>query len=405
MRLLKWVSLGLGAIVALAVLGVLVIVWFVDPNSFKSNIEDAVREATGRDFRLEGDIDLGFYPWLALRTGKGSFDNPPGFGERPMVTWQQAQVGARLLPLLRGKLVADRVVLAGLDVALVRRADGTANWQGLGGQRPDRAVSEPMELRIDGVRIKDSRVAFVDQAAGRRIEVSALNLTTDGIARGEPLTDTEVSGVLHMPGFAPAGVPFRVQVPEVVAPADFSALEVEEFDLGFGVFEAQGGIKGTLAGQKSQLGGQIETNVFDPRTLLASVGIAAPKTTDANALGKLQVSTTWKYDAGAMLIDPITISVDDTRLTGHFRRGAGPEAIGEFLLRGDRLAIARYVPPPDPDSEPFVLPTAMLKALKLKGALELEEASFGDTSMKGVVLRLVMDEQGLRNDGPSGRAP
>ena len=97
-RLLKWVSLGLGALVALVVLGVLVIVWLVDPNSFKSNIEAAVRDATGREFTLVGDIDLGFFPWLALRTGEGRFGNAPGFGPEPMVTWKSAQLGVKLIP-------------------------------------------------------------------------------------------------------------------------------------------------------------------------------------------------------------------------------------------------------------------------------------------------------------------
>jgi AsmA protein len=105
-RLIKWVSLGLGALVALVVLGVLVIVWLVDPNSFKSNIEAAVRDNTGREFTLVGDIDLGFFPWLALRTGEGSFGNAPGFAPEPMVTWKSAQLGVKLIPLARRQ--ADR---------------------------------------------------------------------------------------------------------------------------------------------------------------------------------------------------------------------------------------------------------------------------------------------------------
>ena len=54
MRVFKWVSIGLGAILALAVIGVLMVVWFVDPNRFKPRIETAVREATGREFTLAG---------------------------------------------------------------------------------------------------------------------------------------------------------------------------------------------------------------------------------------------------------------------------------------------------------------------------------------------------------------
>jgi AsmA protein len=395
-RLLKWVSLGLGTIVALAVIGVLVIVWFVDPNSFKSNIESAVRDATGRELTLVGDIELGFFPWLALRTGEGRFANPPGFGSDPMVTWKRAQLGARLMPLLRGKLVADRVVLHGADLRLVRLANGSANWQGMGGGKPPDPAAPPMELNIDGVRIEDSRVSFVDQTASRRVEITSLNLTTDEIAPGEPLTDTEVSGVLHMDGFVAAGVPFRVEVPSASAPRDFAAVQVEEFAFAFGDLTAKGRVAGTL-GEQPRLAGAIESNAFDLRALLTSVGIDAPKTSDAAALGRLQFSGSWKLDAGALAVEPFSLTLDDTKLSGFFRRGAGESAVGEFALIGDRLDIARYIPPPDPASEPFVLPTAALKALRFRGNLELEQATLNDIAMKGVVLRLLLDEQGLRS--------
>jgi AsmA protein len=397
-RLLKWISLGLGALVALAVIAMLVIVWLVDPNSFKSNIESAVRNATGREFALVGDIDLDFFPWLALRTGEGRFGNAPGFGAEPMVSWKSAQVGARLFPLLRGRLVADRVMLEGADLRLVRHADGRANWQGIGGEKASQdAQAEPMDLRIDGIEIKDSRALFVDQAGPRRVEITALNFATDGIAPGEPFTDTELSGVLHLDGFVPAGVPFKLKLPRAVLPKDLSAVEVADFTLAFGGFETEGSVQGTL-GEAPKLKGQLDTNAFDARALLTSVGIAPPKTTDAAALGKLQIGAAWSFDAGALSIDPLALTLDETHFTGNFRRSAGENATGEFALRGDRLDIARYLPPPDPASEPFVLPTAMLKALKIRGGLELEQATLDDISMKGVTLRLLLDEQGLRQE-------
>jgi AsmA protein len=245
-RLFKWVSLSLGALVALVVLGVLVIVWLVDPNSFKSNIETRVRDATGRDFTLAGDIELGFFPWLALRTGEGSFGNAPGFGPEPMVSWKSAQIGAKIIPLLSGELIADRVVLDGADVRLVRRADGSANWQGFGGNQPADPNAEPLEPHIDGVQIKDSRVLFIDEGVPRRVEVTGLNLTTGYIELGKPLTDTEISGVLHMNGFVPGGVPFRLEVPKVAVPEDLASVDMPEFSVAFGGFEAEGAVNGTL---------------------------------------------------------------------------------------------------------------------------------------------------------------
>lgn len=173
-RFFKWLSLALGGLVALLLLAILVVVWIVDPNSFKSHIESAVRDATGREMRLTGDIELGFFPWLSLRTGAGHLANPPGFGTDPMVSWKAVQVGARLFPLLRGELVTDDITVSGADVRLVRRADGTANWEGLGGEAAAQGAepeSELMKLRIAGVSIEDSRLSFVDETVPRSLAI------------------------------------------------------------------------------------------------------------------------------------------------------------------------------------------------------------------------------------------
>jgi AsmA protein len=395
-RLIKWVSLGLAALVALVVLGVLVIVWLVDPNSFKSSIEAAVRGNTGREFTLVGDIDLGFFPWLALRTGEGSFGNAPGFAAEPMVTWTSAQLGVKLFPLLGGKLIADRVILKGADLRLVRRADGVGNWQGLRGTKPVDPDAEGLQLNIDGIEIDDSRLSFVDETLPRRIEVIAFNLTTGDIAPGEPFTDTEIAGVLHVDGFAPEGVPFRLEVPKAALPEDFASVEVPEFTVAFGGFEAEGAVNGTL-GEKPKLAGKVESKEFDLRALLTSVGIAPPKTTDAQALGKVRFAGSWALDSGAIGIDPFTFVLDDTQFTGSLHRSAGDNPVGEFALRGDELNISRYIPPTDPASEPFVLPTAALRALMFRGSVDLERATLDDIDMKGVTLRLLLDEKGLHS--------
>jgi len=400
-RVLKWVSIGLGSLLALVLIGVLVVVWLVDPNRFKPRIERAVQEATGRDFTLVGDIQLGFFPWLSLRTGEGRFGNAPGFGDEPMVTWRSAQLGAKLFPLLRGELVADRVHLAGLDLRLVRHADGTANWEGIGGQESAASSKGETQFSIDGVELDDARISFVDESVSRHVAVSGLHFETDEISRGDPLTDTEIAGTLHMDGFAPAGVPFALDVPRVELPKDFSSVAVPEFAAAFGVLELAGGVQGRL-GDGPRLTGHLESNEFDPRALLAAIGITAPKTTDEKALGVVKLQGDWKLDGGAIAFEPFTLRLDDTRFTGRFRRGAGDDPVASLELSGDALDIARYVPPPDPASPPFTLPTAMLKALKFGGTIELGEARYADTKMKGVTLRLLLDEHGLRQP-PAGK--
>lgn len=394
MRILKWTLWSLAGLIALLLLAVAVIAWVVDPNAFKPRIEAAVRDATGRDFALPGDIDLEFFPWLALSTGKGQFGNPPGFPAEPMASWERAAIGVRLLPLLRGELEVDRITLIGADVRLLRRADGSANWEGIGGDEPAGPDAPQRDIRIGGLLIDESRLLYVDEAAGSRAEVAGLRISTDEIAPEKPLTDTSIEGVLRMQGFAPEGVRFRFASPRIALTEEFSRLEVAEFELHVGELQAAGRVAGSIGGPVD-LAGELTTNTFDLRALLTSVGVEAPATTDPAALTRLQLSTAWKVGAG-MRVDPLTVLLDDTRFSGRFQQGEGEDAVGEFELHGDRLDIARYLPPTDPESEPFVLPTAALRALKFRGVFELEQATLDDIEMKGVTLRLLLDEQGLR---------
>lgn len=391
----------------LVLLGVAVLVWVVDPNSFKPRIESMVRDATGREFALVGAIDLSFFPWLALRTGEGRFGNPPGFPGEPLARWRGAQLGVRLLPLLRDELVVDKVRLEGADVYLLRKADGTANWQGIVGAEPAPRAGAPeprtRRLTIDGIELRDSRLTFVDESAPSRIRVEKLDFSTGEVAPDEPFTGTELAGVLHMDGFAPAGAPFRFAAPTIALTEDYSQLDIGKFELEFAGFEAEGAVRGEF-GETLALAGSLQSNAFDLRALLTTVGIEAPKTTDPKALSQVQLSGTWSLDGNGMRIDPLSMRLDDTRFSGNFQRGAGEDPLGEFTLRGDALDISRYIPPEDPASEPFVLPAAALKALKFRGLLELEQATMDDIVMNGVSLRLLLDEDGLRSP-PQGAKP
>jgi len=398
-RYLKWTAWGLAGLIVLGLLALAVIVWLVDPNAFKPRIESSVRDATGREFALVGGIDLEFFPWLALRTGEGRFGNPAGFPAEPMATWKQAQLGVRLIPLLSGNLVVDRIRLVGADVRLTRRADGKGNWEGIGGDEPADPDAPERHITIDGLELDKSRLLFVDEAAGSRVEINALRISTGAIEPDQPFTDTDIDGVLLMRGFAPEGVQFHFGSPEIALTRDYSRLDIEEFDLKFAALEASGAIAGELA-EPMKLSGNIATNTFDPRAVLAAVGIEAPKTTDPKALGQVQLTATWKLDTGAIGIEPVKFRLDDTNFSGRFQRGAGKDPVGDFELRGDVLNISRYIPPTDPDSEPFVLPTADLRALKFRGVIELEQATYDDIEMKGVTLRLLLDEQGLRSQPP-----
>ncbi len=127
-KALKILVIALGvAIVALAI----TVALLIDPNDYKDEIIAAVKENTGRELRIEGDLKLSLFPWLGLETGGIELANAPGFGEQPFARVAAAGVRVKVLPLLQRELVVDSVTLDGLVLNLMRNRAGTTNWQDL----------------------------------------------------------------------------------------------------------------------------------------------------------------------------------------------------------------------------------------------------------------------------------
>jgi AsmA protein len=80
---LKWVVIGAGGLLALLVIAALILTQLVDPNRYRGPIERQVTAVTGRAFRLQGDIDLTFFPWLSLTTGPAALSSPRVWPYRP----------------------------------------------------------------------------------------------------------------------------------------------------------------------------------------------------------------------------------------------------------------------------------------------------------------------------------
>src|ERR1700722_12127017 len=117
---------GIGVLVCAVLIGVWLL---VNPNHYKARIAAAVKESTGRELQLTGDIKLSVFPWIALELGPATLGNPEGFSAEPFLSFAHASVRVKLLPLLRERLEVARVEIEGLNVRLRKNAAGRGNWQ------------------------------------------------------------------------------------------------------------------------------------------------------------------------------------------------------------------------------------------------------------------------------------
>ena len=190
MKILKYALFALGglAIAAGAVLAYVAATF--DPNQYKPQIVQAVKEKTQRTLKLDGDIVLSFWPSVGAKIGKASLSERES--EKEFAALEEAHVSLKLMPLLSKQAVVDTIRVTGLSANLVTAKDGSTNVDDLAG--PAAAKEAPgakdpgpgFKVDVAGVEIEDATIHYTDQAAGTKVTLSKLNLKTGRIAPGVP---------------------------------------------------------------------------------------------------------------------------------------------------------------------------------------------------------------------------
>ena len=432
-RALKILGILVVTLVAVAIFAAIVFVLVFDPNDYKDKISEGVREATGRELVIEGDLELSLFPWLAIELGRTQLGNAQGFDDTPFASFDSARLSVRLSPLLlRREVVVGTAALDSLRVNLQVRKDGTGNWEDFGeaGEGPEaepEATGPSATIDIASVAVTDAALSYSDASTGDRFELTNLNLASGRIAAGEAVP---LDG-----GFAfslePAGLSGEVDIGVVVAfDADAAAISISDLDIGGrvdGVAEvpatfrfAAPAIQVQTEAQSADLGeinlqlmsvdlladvepfsyagdpqpsATIGIAVFSPRTLMRELAIEIPPTADPDVLDKLIVDAKAKVGANAITLTDLKLVIDDTTFTGKLSVPRSAEGTFELDLAGDRIDLARYMAPAGEEAaggeaggETVEIPVELIRALNARGNLSIASASLGKILFEKVTL-------------------
>ncbi|MEJ1960488.1 MAG: AsmA family protein [Gammaproteobacteria bacterium] len=446
MRIARWVVGILGGLVLLALLAVLTVTVFVDPNRFRGQIERRVTRLTGQPFDIKGDLRISWWPWFALTTGPSEFGRAEGADGQPIVQWQSARVGAQLVPLLKGQLVVDTIRLEGAQVRLVRHADGTSNWDPvLAAFRNKPAEPEPVPTpgeapppgaQIGGFQLRDGALTYVDERPGSAANVAVskwnldigewragstfpvetqLSLTVGQSFRAEnmkvntrlhvsddandfDLFGLDFSSQIHAQPLPAAGLPVEFEVSRMavrLSPLDVAISELSSHISSLRlVTSIQAGEMG--ADKTLYVRGPIDLQVPSVRDSLKLFGVDPPLPLDKGTLGEMKLKSMLEWQAGAIQATAIDLTLDETHFNGELSRTAEEKPLWSFTLHGDKIGLGRYLSIEEKSKEPFELPVKALKALRAQGELTFEQAWVGETKMHGVRLRLEMADGKVR---------
>jgi AsmA protein len=393
---LKIIAIVFGVLVAATVALAIFLPFYFDPNDYKDQIAAQVKQQTGREFTLKGDISLSVFPWLGMQIGEASLGNAPGFGKEPFAAVKSADVRVSLLPLLRKEIQIGTVVLDGLALRLQKNAAGQDNWSDIGPQeegaeepRPEKEKAGEFKLEsaeVAALEIKDSAVLWSDAQSGDRYELRKFNFSTGKLRSAEPFllkSDFELlagkpvtTSQVEMEGKVNADLKkktYRIENFELKAEVageklpggkqpltltgavdlDLNNQKLAIKDLVFEAFTLK--IVGQAAGRqildKPVFSGQIKAEDINPRAVMKAMGKEEPKTADSGVLKDASFESAFEASAERANLQPIHIRLDDSSMNGSLSiANYSKPAIG-FDLSVDQLDLDRYLAPPEKEKQ------------------------------------------------------
>nr|WP_321255013.1 AsmA family protein [uncultured Pseudodesulfovibrio sp.] len=354
-KLLKILLIAAGTILSLFIIAVIILVTTVDPNEYKGEISQAVKEQTGRDLTFEGDIGFTFFPTLGLEVGSMALGNAKGFSPAEMVRINKAEASIRILPLFSGNATIGMVVLDGLTLNLTKNTKGITNWDDLV-KDTDKTQSEQKtatkeskgketkveSLSVQGVEITNANIIFEDQQAGSTSSLSNLNLIIG-----------EVGDAVRFP--FELRFDLKLDSPKIETRPTLTGYA--KFDQKAGTFEIDellfkalnlelsGNFFAKSTAGKNAFSGELTLAEASIKKLMQEIGMEALETADSKALEKLTFDLKYNGSDNAVSLENMTVKLDDTTITatGSVNNFAKP-AIA-FAVNVDDIDADRYMPP------------------------------------------------------------
>ena len=395
MKLFFKISLALILLLVIAAIGFAII---FNPNDYKEDIISLVKEKTGRDLSIPGDISLSLFPWIGIDLGAIEISNAKGFGKQPFAKMSHLQVRAKLWPLLSQRLEADTVVIEGLNLNLAKNKHGISNWDDLTKDKIQ-AKSETIDqtssktkkektsaknilaaIALNGLKIKNAQFNWQDQQQKQKVTVKDVQLSIGKLKPESKIpfniqfhlqeksldakinfsSDILFSSNLQQFSFYDTRLTSSIKLAalkELLSPQLSSALiqlnlEKQTFNtnkltLSESSVKLQTKISAKQLFTQPYVNGQITLPSFNPRALAKKFSVTLPDMSDEKALTRLSAQLNIKGSLEKINLTNIELSLDDTNIVGNAKLKPMPGSSAINLVI-DSINLDRYLAKPVP---------------------------------------------------------
>lgn len=387
MKILMRSLLVLLGLVCALLLVLVVLIFTLDPNRLKPLLEKQAAER-GIELHIPGDLSWKLFPNLALRLGELNIHSMQD--KTRLAAVNQAEVSVQLMPIFQRQILVDGIRLDGLDVRYEIDAQGASAWDNIGGDKKDSSeppaaandAGVPPELAVERVEITNLKLLYTNAQTGDRAEIQKLNLQASDVAlAGEafPLVLDLSATYNDMP-------PIQVNWNGPVAVnLDTQILKVAEANINVQVGAAKLATALTTEthwGEPLTSKGKINIEPAALPPLLKALDIEPPQTANPKALQQVGGVITYEFGPDQLTLEPVTLTVDDTRIDGQLQLKNFEQPIIVTGWQGTSLVLDDYLPPEteensqavsQPEAPPQPLPLEAIRDLNLNAKVAFEK--------------------------------
>ncbi len=206
--------------IVLVISAILALTIFVNPNQFKPLIVEKVKQQTGLELVIDGNLSWQFFPSIGLELGRTELRNPQGFSQPNLFNVETVSVDVSVTPLLRKHLEIGNVTLDGAQFHLETQQDGSKNIDVLAkaqrSQQIDESSSEQevskqdsgsdWTINLAGVTISNGLLEVQNKQTGSHAKLYDISLNLSEFAFGNwTAADFGVKGELNDQKFTAKG--------------------------------------------------------------------------------------------------------------------------------------------------------------------------------------------------------
>ena len=331
-----------------------------DANENKQSIADLVKEQTGRELVLDGDVGFSIFPQIAITLGSAQLSNAEGFTADVFAQVEKVMASVELLPLFIGNIQIDTIKLQGLQVNLETKASGKTNWDDLAISESDASKTkqagsaEGLAISIGGIQINDAQVHYVNHKTRATLRIDLIELETGALGRGD---ETYIHSVM------------QVQ-------QDDTRLEM--------VLDTQAHTD--FANKRYQLE-DLELNMTVHMAGLPDGQIGLHMTADGGADLKQE----------SISLDPFVLTLDQDTVRGELNIKSFSRPNIRFALSSKALNLDPWLTTDEPiaaaaptkSDDVIALPTEMLRSLNLMGEIDVAELNVSGLTLGNLKTKLV----------------